>query len=226
MSFVYPLCTLLQRGTLRLFADCKVNGIENVPPVGPLIVVSNHLSYVEPSFLASILPRRTWFLAKHTLFTSAPLANWFLRAWGAFPLRRDAADPRAYRWVLDRLSHDEVVVIFPEGTRSPGAMKRAVPGVERLALKSQAPILPLGITGTEGLQNWHRLFYPNRRIRVNIGQAFSLPAIEGRPNREVLSSLSDMIMGRVAELLPESYRGVYGTGARSKAESVALHEPR
>ena len=119
------------------------------------------------------------------------------------------------------LSRDQVIALFPEGTRSPGAMRRAVPGVERLALKSQAPILPVGMTGTEGLENWRRLFVPARRIRINIGQAYSLPAIEGRPTREVLAGLNDTIMGRVAELLPESYRGVYGNTAvpsRSQGE--------
>ncbi len=210
MSWVYSLCSRMQRGTLRAFADCEVTGAENVPPVGPLIVVCNHQSYVDPSFLASLLPRRPWFVAKHSLFSTS-LSNWFLRSWGAYPLRRESADSRAYRWMLDMLSRDQVIALFPEGTRSPGAMRRAVPGIERLALKSQAPILPVGMTGTEGLQNWHRLCFPAGRIRLNIGQAFSLPVIEGRPTREVLGSLNDMIMERVALLLPESYRGEYGT---------------
>ena len=210
MSWVFSVCATAQRGTLRAFADCTVTGVENVPPVGPLIVVCNHQSYVDPSFLASLFPRRVWFLAKHTLFSTS-IGNWFFRNWGAYPLRREAADPRAYRWMLDMLSRDQVIALFPEGTRSPGAMRRAVPGVERLALKSQAPILPVGMTGTEGLENWRRLCVPARRIRIEIGQAFSLPAIEGRPTREVLAGLNDMIMGRVAELLPVSYRGVYGS---------------
>lgn len=212
MSWVFSVCATAQRGTLKAFADCNVTGAENVPPVGPLIVVCNHQSYVDPSFLASLFPRRVWFLAKHTLFSTA-IGNWFFSNWGAYPLRREAADPRAYRWMLDMLSRDQVIALFPEGTRSPGAMRRAVPGVERLALKSQAPILPVGMTGTEGLENWRRLCVPARRIRINIGQAFSLPAIEGRPTREVLTGLNDMIMGRVAELLPQSYRGVYGNTA-------------
>ena len=122
---------------------------------------------------------------------------------------------QALRWVLNQLNHDQVVVIFPEGTRNPGAMKKALPGIARLALKTQAPILPVGMTGTETLEQAYRVWYPNRKIRVNIGQVFSLPVIEGKPNKEVLESLSDMIMGRVAALLPESYQGVYKTGLSS-----------
>lgn len=214
MKIIYPICTFLQRSTLRLFADFKVEGTENVPPMGPLIVVCNHQSNVDPPIVSTFIPRRTWFLAKDGLFENR-IVNWFLRSWGAFPLNREGADMQALRWVLNQLNHDQVVVIFPEGTRNPGAMKKALPGIARLALKTQAPILPVGMTGTETLEQAYRVWYPNRKIRVNIGQVFSLPVIEGKPNKEVLESLSDMIMGRVAALLPESYQGVYKTGRSS-----------
>ena len=94
-------------------------------------------------------------------------------------------------------------------------MKKALPGIVRLALKSQSPILPVGMTGTETLEQSYRVWYPTRKIRVNIGQVFSLPSIEGKPNPEVLESLSDMMMSRIAALLPESYQGVYKTSLGS-----------
>ena len=215
MNIIYPICTFLQRNTLRLFADFKLEGIENVPPMGPLIVVCNHQSNVDPSILSTLIPRRTWFLAKDGLFAHSRIVHWFLRSWGAFPLNREGADLRAFRWVLNQLNHDQVVVLFPEGTRNPGAMKKALPGVVRLALKSQATILPVGMTGTETLEQSYRVWFPNRKIRVNIVQVFSLPSIEGRPKKEVLESLNDMIMGRIAALLPESYQGVYKTSLSS-----------
>ena len=89
-------------------------------------------------------------------------------------------------------------------------MRKARPGIARLALKAQAPLLPVGITGTEGLGSWTRIFNPTGKIRVNIGSVFWVPTIDGRPSREVLESLSDMVMARIAALLPSDYQGVYG----------------
>ena len=210
MGFVYPVANVLERGALRLFADYRVSGRENVPPKGPLIVVANHLSNFDPALMGASIPRRLWFLAKRSIFLNHP-AYWFLTAYGAFPLNRAGVDSRAFRWVLNKLEIGESIMIFPEGTRSrSGTMRNALPGVVRLVLKSQAPLLPVGITGTTHLGTWLRCLNPTGRIRVNIGPLFSLPSIEGRPNREVLDSLTDMIMYRIAGLLPEVYQGVYG----------------
>ena len=214
MEITRPVCNLLQRITLRLFADCKVAGLENVPPSGPLIIVANHQSNFDPSLLGATIPRRIWFLAKDTVF-KGPIAYWFLRSYGAFPLNRDQADVRAFRWVLEQLKQGEAMVIFPEGTRNRGAIQKAHPGVVRLALKAGAPLLPVGITGTEGLGTWLRAANPTGRIRVNIGPVFSLPSIEGKPSTEVLESLTDVIMQRIAALLPESYQGVYGPAPKA-----------
>ena len=87
----------------------------------------------------------------------------------------------------------------------------------RLALKSNSAILPIGITGTEKLGSVVRVLNPTGKIQVNIGAPFSLPNIEGRPSKEVLTSLTDMIMERIAFLLPGEYRGVYDM--RNKANS-------
>lgn len=210
MDIVYRVCELLEKIALRLFSDYKVEGVENVPPMGPLIVVSNHQSNMDPSILAAALPRRIWFLAKEGIFRTF-VARWFLYAWGAFPLRRGESDVRAYRWSLEKLRSDQVLVVFPEGTRTTRGMRRARPGVAQIALTTQAPILPVGMTGTERHESCFKVFYPNGRLRVNIGMPFSLPVVEGKPSKEVLQSLTDMIMDRVAMLLPEEYRGAYAT---------------
>ena len=208
MDLLFPVVKFLQRIVLTVFADWEVTGRENVPPVGPLIVVANHQSNFDPSLLATSLPRRVQFLAKRDMFRG-PLVSWFLQHYGAFPLNREGADHRAYRWILDQLQHDKAIVVFPEGTRSRGGMKKALPGVASLALKSEASLLPVGITGTGHMGTWARIFNPTGHLRVNIGRAFSLPPITGKPSKEVLDSLTDVIMTRIAALLPPSDQGEY-----------------
>ena len=114
---------------------------------------------------------------------------------------------------LPVLARDKVVVVFPEGHRSSKhALDEGMLGIVYLALKSQAPILPVGVAGTEKLRAW-RMPAPLCRLRANIGQPFTLPLIEGQPSREVMRSMLDMIMIRIAYLLPEEYRGVYSSHA-------------
>ena len=160
--------------------------------------------------LGAVIPRRIGFLAKREIFSNPP-AYWFLRTYGAFPLNREGIDVRAYRWVLDRLESGQAVAMFPEGTRNREGMRRALPGIAQIALKSGAPILPVGITGTKHMGTWLRVFNPTGKIQVNIGPVFTLPAVEGRVNRETLESCTDTIMTHVARLLPEREQGVYRT---------------
>ncbi len=208
-------CSIAQRGTLRLCSDWSVDGQENVPPMGPVIVVANHVSNFDPPLVSASFPRRIWFLAKKELFKGP--GKWFFSAYGAHPVNRSATDPTAYRWALEKLANDQCLMIFPEGTRSrTGAMKKAQPGVVRLAMKSQAAIVPVGITGTNGMNSPLHVFRPSGRLRISIGRAFTLPQIEGRPNPAVLNSLTDMIMERVAMQLPPEYQGVYRTGSEDE----------
>ena len=210
MELIYPMAMSFHRVTLRALADWEVEGRENVPPMGPLIVVANHQGSFDPPLIGASIPRRTWFLAKDDIFSGPPV-SWLLRKYGAFPLSRSGPDIRAYRWALDKLDRDEVVVLFPEGTRNRGGMREAQSGVVRLALKAQVPLLPVGITGTENMGTWLRVFNPTGRFRVRIGTAFSLPTLDGKLSTDVMKSLTDMVMHRVAALLPPAYQGVYGS---------------
>ena len=216
-DWLYRVCIPMQRFMLRLFADWQVNGIENVPPMGPLIIIANHQSNFDPPLLSASLPRRVFFLAKSGIFMGQ-IVTWFLTSYGAFPVNREGGDIRAYRWVISQLRAGKPVVLFPEGTRSRSGMNKAKAGIAQIALQSQASILPVGIIGTHRLGTWMRVFNPTGKITVNIGQVFSVPAIEGRPSRELLDSISDMIMHRVAILVPDDIRGVYRQTETSGAE--------
>ena len=209
MPILYNIGVGVARACFTAFARFKVEEREAILPRGPLIVVSNHLSNADPAVVSAAIRRRLFFLAKRDLF-----ANWWasaiLRDLGAYPIGRDGKGTAALLWVLNLLKRDQVILSFPEGTRSLDAqMQKVLPGTAYIALKSQAPILPVGITGTEKIPGLWRVAMPLCTIRVRIGQPFTVPAIEGKPSRELLQHLADTIMYRVSALLPEHYRGYY-----------------
>ena len=210
MAAFYSTCRHLQGVTLKLFSNYQVIGQENIPPMGPLIVVSNHLSFIDPSVLSHAVKRRLNFLAKSSLFTGFPVSQ-MLYAYGAHPLNRQGADIAAVRWAKEKLSRDGTLVIFPEGTRSNGKMIRGKQGVARIIQMTGSPILPVGITGTQNLQSLLRVVNPTGDIKVNIGSPFSLPSVEGKISTDVMQTMTDMVMARIASLVPNEYRGVYKT---------------
>ncbi len=211
----YRSVRVAMRTVLTTFSTWRVEGLENVPPHGPLLVVANHMSNIDPPLLAAGLPRRLHFHAKRSIFN--PLTSWFLRTWGAFPVERDGRDLDGYRWARRLLDQDKVLAMFPETTRSLKGMQRAIPGVAMLALHTQAPILPVGIEGTAHLGPYWRVATPTGRITLRIGQPFSLPSIEGKLGRAQLQGLADMVMYRIAALVPEDLQGVYNIKAQGAA---------
>jgi 1-acyl-sn-glycerol-3-phosphate acyltransferase len=101
--------------------------------------------------------------------------------------------------------------MFPEGTRSPNAqMQQAFPGTALIALRSGAPILPVGIAGTETIHGVKSVVFGHPHITVTIGEPFSPPTTNGKVTSAQLKELTDLTMSHIAELLPQSYRGVYG----------------
>ena len=110
---------------------------------------------------------------------------------------------------LEQLEKDRMVLIFPEGTRRPGGLGPGTDGLTYLAARSRAAIVPVGITGTESIRGFARVAFPFCRMRVRVGEPFHLRNIDGRIPREVLSSMTDTIMERIAALLPPEYRGAY-----------------
>ena len=182
----YRSVRVAMRTVLSTFSTWRVEGLENVPPYGPLLVVANHMSNIDPPLLAAGLPRRLHFHAKRSIFT--PLTSWFLRTWGAFPVDRDGRDLDGYRWARRLLDQDKVLAMFPETTRSLTGMQRAIPGVAMLALHTQAPILPVGIEGTAHLGPYWRVATPTGRITLRIGQPFSLPCPPSRASSDAPSS--------------------------------------
>lgn len=205
-SAVRRLSPALVRGFLKLTSRLTVTGLEHVPPRGPLIVVANHLFHLEPPLLLAVLPWPINFMAVAGLF-DVPGTGHALRAYGTIKLNRGEVDRTALKQALQVLQEGGILGIFPEGTQSPtGALIGAKAGTAWLAARSGAPLLPIGITGTDRfVANLRR----GRRteIGIHIGEPFRLQVRS--QDREALKAAAGEIMGRIAALLPQEYRGVY-----------------
>jgi 1-acyl-sn-glycerol-3-phosphate acyltransferase len=200
---------------MRLAYHYRVEGQENIPLSGALIIAPNHLHYVDPGAVAPAIPRQIVTLAADKYESHWFFSN-FLRLAGVIFVRRGEVDRDALRASLDVLSNGGVLAVAPEGTRSKtGTLQIGKPGIIYLAQRTDAAILPIAIAGTEQLKGWLRLKRPT--CHVIIGKPFKLPPVAGKLTPEQMQEWADQIMIHIGLLLPASYRGVY-------AERVAAVE--
>jgi 1-acyl-sn-glycerol-3-phosphate acyltransferase len=210
MPLFYRTATATMKALLLAFSRWRVYGRENVPLKGPLIVAANHINLADPPLLCASIPRRIVFMIKQELYYS-PRGGPFVRAFGSFPVHRGKMDREALHQAVRVLEQGLALGMFPEGTRSPNAqLQQAYLGTALIALRSGAPILPVGINGTEKVRGFKEVVFGHPHINVTIGQPFFLPTNGDKAKNVQLRELTDLIMNRIAELLPESYRGVYG----------------
>jgi len=209
LPWFYYVAKVIIRVSFTLLSRWEVKGKENVPSEGPLLVVANHLNLADPPLLGVSLGRRMIFMAKEELFRSR-FSAYFLGGFGSFPVHRGELDRKAIRRAKQVLADGLALVVFPEATRSKAAqLQPALPGSALLAIHSGVPILPVGISGTEGIKGigW---ILRRPRLTVNIGRPFYLPTAGSKPSKVELAEHTNSIMEHIAKLLPPQYRGVYG----------------
>jgi len=200
-----------------------VEGIENVPLTGPLIVCGNHFGTLDPPMVPAFLPRGdSWSMAKSEYFRKAWM-RWLFNAYGAFPVVRHTADRAALRRSFDLLKEGHVLVIYPEGTRvESGVLSTPEPGAGFIAQKAACPILPVAMTGTrECLPKGAK--WPRRvPVKVRFGKPFVVPAKKLDGSRVSHEEAADAIMLAISELLPPDKRGRYSDleGWRRKLDGV------
>lgn len=182
---------------LKIFHRLKVQGKENVPGHEPLIVVSNHASYYDPPvLLTSVYPREIRFMAKVELFKN-PITGFFLKKHGAFPVNREKADRKSLQKALELLRQNQVVGIFPEGTRVKSKEERQVfRGAAYLAFKAKVPILPVGIDGTQLIMKKGTLLPRLAKVKLNIGKPMYM---QGSKEGD-LAAFSDKIIEEIDKL--------------------------
>jgi 1-acyl-sn-glycerol-3-phosphate acyltransferase len=185
---------------LELFFHCiQIEGRENVPPNGCLIV-SNHVSFMDPTTVGWALAREIYYLGRKSLF-KPPFWSWFLPICNVLPIDRDGHDIAGLRRIIRMLKDGHGVLLFPEGTRSSdGTLQAAEPGAGLIALKAGVPVLPVRVFGTYESLSRHvkRLrFHP---IRVVIGKPYVPTIPPGKRERDFYGEVAQEMMDRIAEL--------------------------
>jgi 1-acyl-sn-glycerol-3-phosphate acyltransferase len=204
---LYGILRAIVNVLLHLLTRREYVGLENIPEP-PYILVTNHLAVFDSPLLLTVCPHRVraFAAAKHK---RNPFYALLLTIMGSIWVRRGEVDRQALREALDVLERGEVLGMAPEGTRARGpyALQQGKVGAAYLATRTDVPIIPVGVTGTEKIKrNLPRL----RRtyVRAVVGKPFRLPE-SGRVRGQQLREYTDLIMRHIAELLPEEYRGVY-----------------
>lgn len=197
-----------------LLTRVRITGRENIPESGPVLVIFNHASNADGMLMiAYVIPcfGRTFSWPGKEEALHWPILGYCMRQNGVFGVRRGAGDLESFRIAKSVLDQGHVLAFFPEGTRSPtGAMQEAKEGATVLAVRSGAPILPIGIVGTQRL--WPRgkfLPRPFRRVEIHVGAPFHLAMVEAADRKEAMRFTTFELMRHVAELLPPEQQGVY-----------------
>lgn len=209
MTLMSRLVNAIIKGLMRML--CRIDAVQlvRVPAHGPLILVSNHINFLEPPVLYThLLPRPMAFFAKAESWDNKILGLLF-DTWGGIPIKRGTADVGAIRLGLAALEKDSILAVAPEGTRSgDGVLGKGHPGVVIMALRSGAPLLPMASYRHEDF--WDNLTHLRRTTyRIVVGHPFSLQTNGVPVTREVRRQMIDEIMYQISALLPPSYRGVY-----------------
>ncbi len=224
------LGAFVARTVMRCLTRVTVDGpFDRIPREGPLIIASNHLSNADGvivgGWLTPRLGRRIHWLGKREML-DWPIVGPMARAGSVHPVDRGAADVEAFRLAQRILDEGHVLVVFPEGTRSTtGGLQEAKDGLALLALRSGAPILPVGVSGTDRFWPRGTFIRPGGRVGLRIGEAFRLADVipDGVDRKTAKRLATAEIMARIAAVLPERHRGAYG--AAMDAEPPAAVPP-
>ena len=213
---IKTLLRTIIRILLRPVAKVEIINKENLRETGSYIFATNHLGILDALLPFYTLDRWDFFIPVAEKWGEYAFLRWAGKYLNLIFIDRYNPDIRALRTILRRMDKGEVLIIAPEGTRSKTEkMAEGKPGVAYLASKSQFPVIPVAITGTED-----RVFFSNLKrlkrtpVRGTIGKPFTLPPLPRKNKDETLQEYTDEIMCQIAAMLPEKYRGFYAEHPR------------
>lgn len=191
---IYAVVKVILRVLFTVVLRMRVEGTENIPKEGSLVIASNHLSLLDPPVIGTAATRKVHFMAKQELFV--PILGDIYKILGAFPVRRGGADRAAIKHGIEILQSRQVLAIFPEGTRSKtGKLGKAEPGALMMASKAMATIVPCCVIGTD-FQRQGRIW---PKVTVRFGKPMFFPA-DAVINKELLHNMTEDLMQRIAQL--------------------------
>jgi len=204
---LYSIVRAAVRALAKVFCAVRVYGAENLPPSGGVILASNHVSYLDPPIAAAAVRRHLKFMAKSELF-SIPILRQLITSLGSFPIARGVADRAGLRKAERFLRAGEVILVFPEGTRSPdGRLQPPEPGLGLLALRTRVPIVPMALLGTDKVLPFNSPIPRPGKVTVRIGPPLRFPEHYGKPiTRQAVNDVAARTMQAIAAMLPPDRR--------------------
>src|ERR1700761_5396998 len=188
---VYGFVRVTFQAFFLIYFRMRRIGREHVPKRGPVIIASNHRSFLDPFVIACMARRPMYYVAKKEIFLYNRLLAWLLAALGAFPVDRGAGDSDFIDTAKAILARGDIVLIFPEGTRTrPGALGSPKRGVGRLALETGAPVVPVAVIGTEAIRKGWRI--RPQKVKIRAGRALRFPQVEN-PSIELAGAVTNRI---------------------------------
>jgi 1-acyl-sn-glycerol-3-phosphate acyltransferase len=205
----------------HLISEVRITGTANIPERGPYIIAINHISIIEPPFIIAFWPVAPEAVGAKDIWERKG-QSLLAKFYGGIQVHRGEFDRRLIETIFQVVEAGRPLLIAPEGGRShtPG-LRPALPGVAYIVDKAGVPVLPVGIIGSTDDFLHQALRFKRPVLEMRIGMPTTLPAVggKGEERRSALKNNADLIMYKVAELLPPSYQGVYAGGKNSLSET-------
>ena len=213
---------------VRVLFRPRVEGARNIPGTGPVILAGNHVTFIDSIFLSLCVERQVYFIGKDEYVTGrgpkGRVMAWFFTTVGMIPVDRDGGRGGVAALMTGKRVLDEgrVFGIYPEGTRSPdGRLYRGRTGIARLALMTEAPVVPFAMIGTDRVQPGGSGLPRISRVTVRFGRPLDFGRYEGMDrDRYVLRAVTDEVMSHVMRLSGQEYVDVYATKAKALARAA------